>query len=68
MRFQEESLLVTSIDSSSPSFWGTAESVIHTAEKGESLPVGCMELVALALTDWLKVCSEFRQKPRSWGT
>ena len=68
MRFQEESLLVTSIDSSSPSFWGTAESVIHTAEKGESFPVGCMELVALALTDWLKVCSEFRQKPRSWGT
>ena len=63
MRFQEGSLLVTSTDSSSPGFWGTAESVTHSAEKGESLPVGFMELVPLAIRGWRKACSEFRQKP-----
>ena len=52
--FQERSLLVTSIDSTSLGFWGTAESIIHLAERGESLPVGLMELVALAIRDWVK--------------
>lgn len=65
--FQERSLLVTSIDSPSPGFWGMAESIIHLAERGESLPVGFMELVALAIRDWVKAYSEFRQKPHLGG-
>lgn len=60
MRFQKRSLLVTSIDSSRPGFWGTAKSITHSAEKGESLAVRFMELVPLAIRGWLKACSEFR--------
>ena len=56
VRFQEESLLVTSIEQSSPHFWGKAQSITHSAEKGESLPVGLMETIVSAIQDWLKAC------------